>query len=179
MTTSIIDPPEITGIGTYPINVEVRDSSNNVTSHICNLNVSRVIKEFNLELGDELDKKDILLNYDEDKNAVEQSEIDKINKKEVGEYELTVSINGEEETIKIVIKDTKAPDLKLKDVSIYDDEKVSGKDAFIKSAEDASGEVKTTMKTEIDYSKIGEQEITIEAEDKYGNKVEKNCNTNY
>ena len=173
MTTSIIDPPDITGIGTYPINVEVRDSSNNVTSQRCNLNVSRVIKEFNLELGDELDKKDILLNYDEDKNAVEQSEIDKINKKEVGEYELTVSINGEEETIKIVIKDTKAPDLKLKDVSIYDDEKVSGKDAFIKSAEDASGEVKTTMKTEIDYSKIGEQEITIEAEDKYGNKVEK------
>ena len=176
MTTSIINPPEITGIGTYDITVEVKDSSNNVTSNVCKLNVSRVVKEFNLELGNKLQKKDILLNYKEDKDSLSQSEIDKINKKEVGEYELKVKINGEEESVKIIIKDTKAPELKLKNVTIYDDEKVSGKNAFIVSAKDASGEVKTNLKTEIDYKKIGTQKITIEAEDKYGNKVEKTAN---
>lgn len=176
MTTSIINPPEITGIGTYDITVEVKDSSNNVTSNVCKLNVSRVVKEFNLELGNKLQKKDILLNYKEDKDSLSQSEIDKINKKEVGEYELKVKINGEEESVKIIIKDTKAPELKLKNVTIYDDEKVSGKNAFIVSAKDASGEVKTTLKTEIDYKKIGTQKITIEAKDKYGNKVEKTAN---
>lgn len=176
MTTSIINPPEITGIGTYDITVEVKDSSNNVTSNVCKLNVSRVVKEFYLELGNKLQKKDILLNYKEDKDSLSQSEIDKINKKEVGEYELKVKINGEEESVKIIIKDTKAPELKLKNVTIYDDEKVSGKNAFIVSAKDASGEVKTTLKTEIDYKKIGTQKITIEAEDKYGNKVEKTAN---
>ena len=176
MTTSIINPPEITGIGTYDITVEVKDSSNNVTSNVCKLNVSRAVKEFNLELGNKLQKKDILLNYKEDKDSLSQSEIDKINKKEVGEYELKVKINGEEESVKIIIKDTKAPELKLKNVTIYDDEKVSGKDAFIVSAKDASGEVKTNLKTEIDYKKIGTQKITIEAEDKYGNKVEKTAN---
>ena len=176
MTTSIINSPEITGIGTYDITVEVKDSSNNVTSNVCKLNVSRVVKEFNLELGNKLQKKDILLNYKEDKDSLSQSEIDKINKKEVGEYELKVKINGEEESVKIIIKDTKAPELKLKNVTIYDDEKVSGKNAFIVSAKDASGEVKTNLKTEIDYKKIGTQKITIEAEDKYGNKVEKTAN---
>lgn len=176
MTTSIINPPEITGIGTYDITVEVKDSSNNITSNVCKLNVSRVVKEFNLELGNKLQKKDILLNYEEDKDSLSQTEIDKINKKEVGEYELKVKINGEEEIVKIIIKDTKAPELKLKNVTIYDDEKVSGKNAFIVSAKDASGEVKTNLKTEIDYKKIGTQKITIEAEDKYGNKVEKTAN---
>ncbi len=173
MTTSIINPPETTGIGTYEINVEVKDSSGNVTSNVCMLNVSRVVKEYNLELGDELEKKDILLNYEEDKDAIKQGDIDKINKEEVGEYTITTTIDGEEETITIIIKDTKAPTLKLRDVTIYDDEKIDGKGDFIVSAKDASGEVKTTLKTEIDYTKIGKQEVTIEAEDKYGNKVEK------
>lgn len=173
MTTSIIDPPEINGIGTYEINVEVKDSSGNTTSNICTLNVSRVVKEFTLELGDELEKKDILLNYKEDKDAIKQSDIDKINKEEVGEYTITTIIDGEEETVTITIKDTKAPTLKLKNVTIYDDEKIDGKEDFIESVKDASGDVKTTLKTEIDYTKIGKQEVTIEAEDKYGNKVEK------
>lgn len=173
MTTSIIDPPEINGIGTYEINVEVKDGSGNTTSNICTLNVSRVVKEFTLELGDELEKKDILLNYKEDKSAIKQSDIDKINEEEVGEYTITTIIDGEEETVTITIKDTKAPTLKLKNVTIYDDEKIDGKEDFIESVKDASGDVKTTLKTEIDYTKIGTQKITIEAEDKYGNKVEK------
>lgn len=173
MTTSIIDPPEINGIGTYEINVEVKDSSGNTTSNICTLNVSRVVKEFTLELGDELEKKDILLNYKEDKDAIKQSDIDKINEEEVGEYTITTIIDGEEENVTITIKDTKAPTLKLRNVTIYDDEKIDGKEDFIESVKDASGNVKTTLKTEIDYTKIGTQKITIEAEDKYGNKVEK------
>ena len=173
MTTSIINPPEINKIGTYEINVEVKDSSGNATSNICTLKVSRVVKEFKLEIGDKLTKKDLLLNYKEDKNAIKQSDIDKINKKGVGEYKISTIIDGEEEEITIIVEDTKAPTLKLKNVTIYDDEKINGKGDFIVSAKDASGEVKTTLKTEIDYTKIGSQQITIEAEDKNGNKVEK------
>ena len=173
MTTSIVNPPEINEIGTYQITVEVKDASGNTTTNVCDLNVSRVKKSVTLELGDELEKKDILLNYKEDKDSIKQSDIDKINKEEVGEYEIVSEINGAKETVKIIIKDTKAPDLKLKKVTIYDDEEIDGKEDFISSVKDASGDVKTTLKTEIDYSKIGTQDIVIEAEDKYGNKVEK------
>ena len=173
MTTTIIDPPEINKIGIYEINVEVRDTSGNTTSNICTLNVSRVVKEFTLELGDELTKKDILLNYKEDKDAIKQSDIDEINKKGVGEYKISTTLDGEEEDITIIVEDTKAPTLELKNVTIYDDEKINGEENFIVSAKDASGEVKTTLKTEIDYTKIGSQQVIIEAEDKNGNKVEK------
>ncbi len=172
MTTNIIDSPEITGIGTYLITVEVKDASNNVTSQVCELNISRVVKEYTLELGEKLEKKDVLLNIEEDADTIKQSDIDKINKSQVGDYELISDLDGSQETIKITIQDTKAPTLKLKNVTIYDDEKVSGKSAFIEKATDASGEVTTTLKTEIDYSKIGKQEIVIEAVDKYGNKTE-------
>ena len=68
MTTNIIDSPEITGIGTYLITVEVKDASNNVTSQVCELNISRVVKEYTLELGEKLEKKDVLLNIEESIN---------------------------------------------------------------------------------------------------------------
>ena len=173
MTTSIVNPPEINGIGTYPVTVEVRDASNNVVSQTCELNITRVVKEYTLELGEKLEKKDVLLNIEEDADTIKQSDIDKINKSEVGEYELVSDLDGTQETIKIIVQDTKAPTLELKNVTIYDDEKTNGKSDFIKSCEDASDEVTTTLKTKIDYSKLGKQEIVIEAVDSYGNKTEK------
>ena len=173
MTTSVINPPEINGIGTYQVNVEVKDSSNNTTNKICNLEITRVVKEFTLELGEKLKKENILLNIKEDEDTIDQKDIDKINKSDVGEYELVSDFDGTKETIKIIIKDTKAPELKLREVTIYSDEKLDGVDDFISSVKDASDDITTTLKTEIDYSKIGEQEIVIEAKDKYGNKTEK------
>lgn len=173
MTTSVINPPEINGIGTYQVNVEVKDSSNNTTNKICNLEITRVVKEFTLELGEKLKKENILLNIKEDEDTIDQKDIDKINKSDVGEYELVSDFDGTKETIKIIIKDTKAPELKLREVTIYSDEKIDSVDDFISSVKDASDDITTNLKTEIDYSKIGEQEIVIEAKDKYGNKTEK------
>jgi hypothetical protein len=173
MTTSIVNSPEIHGIGTYTVTVEVRDSSNNVVTQTCELNITRVVKEYTLELGEKLEKKDVLLNIEEDADTIKQSDIDKINKSEVGEYELVSNLDGDKEIIKIVVKDTKAPTLELRNITIYNDEKIDGKSDFIKSCKDASGEATTTLKTKIDYSKLGKQEIVIEAVDKYGNKTEK------
>lgn len=171
MTTSIVNPPEINRIGLYYVDVEVKDASNNITSQTCELNITRVVKEFTLELGNELKVEDILLNSKDDKDAISQNDIDKINKNDVGEYELTANFGDDKETIKVIIQDKTPPTLKLKAVTIYTDEKTD-KDKFIESAKDASGDVTTTLKTDIDYSKIGTQDIVIEATDKYGNKVE-------
>ena len=171
MTATISNPPEIKGIGKYEVLVEVKDSSNNVTSKSCELNVTRVVTEYTLELGKKLKKENVLLNK-ADANTISQSDIDAINKKGVGEYKLVSNIGGQKETIKIIVKDTTAPKLVLKNVSIYDDEKVSGKSAFIKSVSDAS-KVTTTLKTTINYSKLGSQNIVIEAVDASGNKTQK------
>ena len=66
--------------------------------------------------------------------------------------------------INIKIQDTLPPELELRDVSIYDDEKVD-KSKFIVSAKDVSGKVETTLLTDINYKNIGTQVVTIQAKD--------------
>ena len=51
-------------------------------------------------------------------NSIKQEDIDEINKKGVGEYEIHSTYNGVEKITKIIIKDTLPPDLKLKDIKL-------------------------------------------------------------
>ena len=62
-------------------------------------------------------------------------------------------------------KDVTPPTLVLKNVSIYEGNKINDINKFISKVEDKGSTVKTTLLTEIDYSKIGDQKIEIEAED--------------
>ena len=72
---------------------------------------------------------------------------------------------------KIIIEDTTAPTLVLKNITIYDDEVLPTKDSFIKEVKDLSNEITTNFKTEL-KREVGEYEVIIEAIDKYGNKTE-------
>lgn len=157
----------------HTVRIIVKDAYGNETSKDCILTISWIKTEVYIELGENFTKDHVIVNMEADRDKLPQSEIDKVNVKQIGEYEIEVEYNGVKYKSKIIVQDTTAPDLQLKEVSIYDDEKVKGKESFITSATDASGEVKTTMKTQIDYSKIGSQEVIIEAEDVNGNKVEK------
>lgn len=80
---------------------------------------------------------------------------------------------GQEYISKIIVRDTTRLELELKDITIYEDEKIPDYKKFIKKVSDTSGEPETNLKTEISAGKIGTQEITIEAIDKNGNKTEK------
>lgn len=173
METSIIDAPEINKFEDYNVNVIVKDSSGNETSKICKLSIKWIKDEFIMEKGHILTKEDLLYGVEQDTDLLDDKRLEEISNSEIGEYEIKTNKDGMEKTTIIKITDLTPPSLELRDVTIYDDEKVSGKERFIASCYDASGEVTTTMKTEINYSKLGTQEIVIEAVDKYGNKVEK------
>ena len=108
-----------------------------------------------------------------DSNLIDANRLKEISNSPIGDYQITTNKDGIEKVTTVKITDLTPPTLTLKNVTIYDDEKISGKEAFIVSATDASGEVTTTMKTQINYSKLGTQEIVIEAVDKYNNKTEK------
>ncbi len=176
MTVEVPNPPEITKFDTYMVNVVVKDAQNNITEKECKLNIEWLKTDVVVELGNKLTKEELLVNPERDKEILDQAEIDEINEKGIGEYTIKKNRDGNEYTANIKIQDTTAPTLELNDVSIYNDEKNIGKEKFIKSAKDASGDVTTTMLTKIDYGKIGNQTITIKAEDKYGNVVEKTAN---
>lgn len=169
MTVEVVNAPEITGFANYPVTVVVKDASGNETKKECTMQIEWLKREFTMEKGDRLSKEDLLYNAEEDGYLLDSEELKRIADSDIGDYELKVEHEGAEYTVKIKITDLTPPSLKLKDVTIYDDETVDGKNAFIVSAKDASGEVTTKMKTEINYKKLGAQQIVIEAVDKYGN----------
>ncbi len=171
MEVLIEKEPEITDYKDYYVKVIVRDSYNNETSKTCRLRISIAKSYVFKELGEKLTKADIL--YDTTHSEyVSQEDIDKINEQGIGEYEIISHLNNIDFKTKIKVDDTKAPDLVLKNVSIWNDQKIKSKDDFIKSVTDAS-KFEVKMKTEIDYSKLGNQDIIIEAIDEHDNKVEK------
>ena len=163
----------INGYNDYKVKVQVSDKYNNKVTETRTLRIAMSRQEVIKELGSPLTKEDILYNVKETGDFINQEEIDNINKNGVGEYEIIINANNLEFKTKIIVQDTTPPNMELQNVKIYDDQKVESKDKFIKSITDASNEFETTMKTEIDYTKLGDQEIIIEAVDKYGNKIEK------
>ena len=178
MTVSLENPVEINDYGTYDVTIDVKDKYNNLNSKTCKLNITWVKENYVLELGTTLTKEMLLYNVEKDINTISDEDINKINSSEPGEYDIKSILEEREKNIHIKVQDTTPPTLELKEVTIYDDETVSGKDSFIVSTSDASGEVTTNLNTEIDYSIIGSQDIIIEAVDKYGNKTEKTTKLN-
>lgn len=156
----------------YEVDIIVTDESNNKTTKKCILTISWIKPLINIEVGDTFSLDMILENVKKYENTINKDEINKINTSYKNEYILTANYNNQIYTSKIIVVDTKAPELELKNLTIYNNKKVD-KDDFINSVKDNSNKVTTTMKTKIDYTIIGEQTITIEAIDESGNKTEK------
>ncbi len=173
METSVVDVPEINKFQDYDIKVVVKDSSGNETSNICKLSICWIKDEFTMEKGHILTKEDLLYSVEQDSDLLDDKRLEEISNADIGDYEIVTTKDGIEKKTIIKVTDLTPPTLELRDITIYDDEKVSGKESFILNCYDASGEVTTTMKTNINYARLGAQEIIIEAVDKYGNRVEK------
>ncbi len=173
MNVELLEAPETLEYGDYIIKISVKDEYGNETIGECNLKIAWLIPEVVIEIGEEFSIENLILDVEEFGDRIPQSEIDKVDENVIGEYIITAEYEGVEYTSVVKVQDTIPPELELKDISIYDDEKISDYKRFIKSVSDASGDPTTTLKTEIDYSKIGDQEIVIEAVDKNGNKTEK------
>ncbi len=157
----------------YTVLVTIKDIYGNETSQECILTITWIRAVVYKELGEKLSKEDIIVNVEKDGDKLPDTELAKVDMSTIGEYTILAMLNEVEYTSTIIVQDTTPPTLELKDVSIYIGDKVSGKNAFIKTATDVSGEVTTTMKTEIDYSIVGTQNIVIEAVDVNGNSIEK------
>ncbi len=154
--------------GDVRVEILVTDANGNVTKGECMVYYVWMIKEFTMELGETLEKADLLLDPDNDEKLLDQADLDRINSSPVGSYTIISKDGSSECECVVTVKDTVAPELKLKKVSIRKD-KSTNKDAFIESATDLSGEVTTRLVTKLDVSKVGTQEVVIEAEDVNGN----------
>ncbi len=170
MTVSLGNELQINGFGAYYPLIIVKDEYGNETSKECLLNISYIRSNVFLEYGNKLTKNDLLFKPEEYADTVSQEEIDKINSYDVGEYDLKSTFDGKEYITKIVIKDTIVPELVLKNVTLYTGQTISDVNQFVEKVNDAAG-VTLNMLSQIDYSIIGDQDITIEAVDGHNNKV--------
>ena len=170
MEVSLGNEVTINGFGEYHPLIIVKDEYGNETSQECLLNISYIKSKFILEYGNKLTKEDLLFNVDEYQDTINQQDIDTINSYDVGEYDLKSVYDGQEKITKITIQDTIAPELVLKDVTLYTEQTITDANQFVEKAEDLAG-VTLNILTEIDYSIVGDQEVTIEAVDGHGNKT--------
>ena len=170
MEVSLGNEVTINGFGEYHPLIIVKDEYGNETSQECLLNISYIKSKFTLEYGNKLTKEDLLFNVAEYQDIINQQDIDTINSYDVGEYDLKSVYDGQEKITKITIQDTIAPELVLKDVTLYTEQTITDTNQFVEKAEDLAG-VTLNILTEIDYSIVGDQEVTIEAVDGHGNKT--------
>lgn len=170
MEVSLGNEVTINGFGEYHPLIIVKDEYGNETSQECLLNISYIKSKFILEYGNKLTKEDLLFNVAEYQDTINQQDIDTINSYDVGEYDLKSVYDGQEKITKITIQDTIAPELVLKDVTLYTEQTITDTNQFVEKAEDLAG-VTLNILTEIDYSIVGDQEVTIEAVDGHGNKT--------
>lgn len=154
--------------GNASIEVIVVDASGNMTSHVCRIRYAWMHEAVAIEYGTLLEKSHLLLDPEKDADLVDQAAIDAINAAGVGSYTITSSEGDLSYECAVTIQDTTGPELVLQDVSIYTGGKVS-MDSFVVSCSDLSGDVTVKLLTELDNQTVGEQTVTVEATDIYGN----------
>ena len=87
----------------------------------------------------------------------------------VGEYKITIIVDGEKCTTTLVVIDTKAPSATVNDISVWEDSELRAEDC-VKDIVDATS-VKISFKDKPDTKSIGTQKVTVILEDEVKNKT--------
>lgn len=154
--------------GDVEVEILVTDIHGNQISGRCIVHYVWMHKTYALELGDTLEKADLLLAPHRDADLLDQAVLDEINRSPVGVYTVSGLAPEDDTQCIVTVQDTVPPALELQQVHIDSYDPVD-KDQFIVSVTDISGEVTTKLLTELDNITIGEHSVIIEAKDCNGN----------
>ncbi len=132
-------------------------------------------KTVKIEVGDKIPEISEFLGK-EDKDAEFITNVENIDTTKVGKHKIEIKIGIIKESVNLIIADTTAPEVKLKNLQAYNGENIEA-DKFIEEVIDMS-ETTAKFKKTPDFNKEGEQVIEIVVTDKYGNKVVESCTLN-
>lgn len=148
------------------LTVVVSDASSNSIRQEVTVKFARLYDAVTLELGQTLTPEMLLYAPQLDMDRIDPKEVEAVNRGGVGQY--TIHCVGEEDiTCAVTVRDTTAPELKLKNISIEEGKKIT-LDAFVKSAKDTSGDVRLEF-VEEPSGKTGKHTVKIKATDPSGN----------
>lgn len=162
---------DVKAYGEYPLTIIAKDEYGNKSECLTNLFISWTKTSYQIEMGNILKREDLVFNKN-DIGTINQKDIDLINDGAEGKYIVTSIKDNIRRDIHILkTEDKTPPTLILKKVTIYKDRKINSINDFVNKAYDKVSKVTLKLLTTINYNKIGEQEIKIEASDAKGNKV--------
>ena len=156
--------------GDVSVDLVVTDACGNQFAGSARICYVWMYKTYTLELGDTLEKADLLLSPEKDGDKLDQAVLDAINQSPVGTYTVTGTDGNQTSACIVTVQDTTPPQLTLRVISIDLGDKIT-EEKFIDSTYDVSGDVTVHLLTPLDNSKVGTQEITFEAIDINGNKT--------
>lgn len=154
--------------GDVQVQVVVSDIFGNLVIGDCKAEYRWLKPSFTLELGRKLHAGMLLYNVAEDKDLLDQAQLDQITGAPVGSYTVTSTAGDAVNTCVVTVVDTVAPKLELQDVTVYFDETAQLED-FVVSATDLSGEVTTRLVEPLPQGETGIYTVVVEAEDINGN----------
>ncbi len=125
-------------------------------------------KKVYVELGDSLPEAEAFL---KDIGEIEYiTDISKINHNEEGKHQIKVNYNGKEKKVYLIIEDTLAPEVLVKDVEISVYDELSAKDLIVEVAD--KSKVKIEYKKKPEFGKVGKYNAVIRVKDEAGNITE-------
>lgn len=171
-TVFFLDKPAVLDVyGSVPVTIFVQDAQGNETVIESKLEYTWLRAEYLMEVGHVLTKEDLILDPAVNEEVLLQAALDHVTWFGVGTYGVGGTWNGETRDCTVTVVDTTAPELQLKELSIYADEEATAED-FVESLNDASRTAEVHLLTELKFGEVGSVQIVqIEAVDASGNKT--------
>ena len=166
---SFLNTPDFSKLGKQSIEIIAKDLGGNTTSKRVELWITPVISPIYVELGSELP--DISELVAEHVQATYVSDPLLVDCNVLGEYEVTVEVEGTEYVVQLIVRDTLAPSLELQSVTGYSMIEKKPED-FVISCEDLTS-VSISYKELPNFQQVGEQKVSIVATDESGNQIQK------
>ncbi len=164
--------PDLSKTGTQELSITAKDLGNNITTKKVQLSLIPVVSPIRVELGSGLpDVSEVLLEGVQNGAYIDAST--SVDCNAVGEYTVAVRVDDRDYNVQVIVEDTLPPVLEVQSVTDYSILKKVPED-FVVSSEDISG-VAIRFKSEPDFYLVGEQTVTIVAEDGHGNITEKDA----
>lgn len=165
-----VSKPDTNIPGEQEVTIRLKDSSNNISELTAMLTVLDVKSSIQVEAGSEMDitPEDFLDNDNYDISFV--TDIKSLDISKPATHQIQILVDGRTLNSNIETVDTTPPSAASVNQTIWKDETIEPI-SFVKEVKDVSG-VQFTYLNQPDYSKLGDQEVTIVMTDTYGNRSE-------
>lgn len=165
-----VKEPDLAYFGVQQVEIALTDAGGNQIQ-ISSQMISRVAAaELTLEAGESFPELQAFLEK-EVKEASFLTDISTIDTKKLGDYMIEILANGITYTTQLHIRDTIAPAVEVRNLTIYNSERVTCED-FVAKAADAT-KLTYAFETEPNMAILGEQPLVLIVTDEGGNTVKK------